>query len=174
MKKEKTTGYIKPLCLWAAVLLWMGLIFGFSGQTGERSSALSGGVLHGLFSALVPGFRDMSGAAQAELMGPWQLWIRKTAHFLVYLVLGALTALAAGSHPLRRRWKFLLPAALCLLYAAGDEFHQSFIPGRAPQVRDVCIDFAGALTGILLTRLFCSLWERHRRKRASGGEDVGR
>jgi VanZ family protein len=84
-------------------------------------------------------------------------------------VLGVLATLAADSHPLRRPWKLLLPAVLCLLYAAGDEFHQSFIPGRGPQIRDVCIDFAGALTGILLTRLFCSLWERRRRRKETGG-----
>lgn len=41
-----------------------------------------------------------------------------------------------------------------LLYAASDEFHQSFIPGRNARITDVLIDFFGAIIGILLlTRL---------------------
>ena len=34
---------------------------------------------------------------------------------------------------------------LCILYAAGDEFHQSFTEGRGPSPVDVAIDSAGAL-----------------------------
>ncbi len=53
------------------------------------------------------------------------------------------------------RASFRFPAAaaalvLCLLYAASDEFHQLFVPGRSCQFRDVCIDTLGAAAGILL------------------------
>lgn len=37
-----------------------------------------------------------------------------------------------------------------ILYACSDEFHQLFIPGRAGQIRDVCIDSTGALIMILI------------------------
>ena len=37
---------------------------------------------------------------------------------------------------------------LCTCYAATDEFHQIFVPGRTPKVTDVMIDSAGAALGI--------------------------
>lgn len=38
---------------------------------------------------------------------------------------------------------------ICILYAISDEVHQLFVPGRGGQVRDVIIDSAGAIAGIL-------------------------
>lgn len=38
---------------------------------------------------------------------------------------------------------------LAILYAASDEFHQSFVPGRGSGILDVGIDGLGALLGIL-------------------------
>ena len=38
-------------------------------------------------------------------------------------------------------------------YAVLGEFHQLFVPGRSCQFRDVCIDSAGILTGIVLFSL---------------------
>jgi VanZ family protein len=34
----------------------------------------------------------------------------------------------------------------CAIYAAMDEYHQSFVAGRGPSVRDVVIDTCGAIT----------------------------
>lgn len=38
----------------------------------------------------------------------------------------------------------------CILYACSDEWHQSFVSGRSPQITDICIDTCGALSLILL------------------------
>ena len=38
----------------------------------------------------------------------------------------------------------------CVLYAATDEFHQSFVGGRGPSVRDVGIDSLGVLIATIL------------------------
>ena len=38
-------------------------------------------------------------------------------------------------------------------YAVTDEFHQSFVPGRSCELRDVMIDSCGVLTGVLLATL---------------------
>jgi len=40
--------------------------------------------------------------------------------------------------------------SVCVLFAVSDEFHQQFVPGRGPQVRDVFIDSSGAALGLLL------------------------
>ena len=52
------------------------------------------------------------------------------------------------------------PANLALLigilYAVSDEFHQLFVPGRAGQFRDVLVDGAGTVLGVLLASIVIS------------------
>ena len=43
-------------------------------------------------------------------------------------------------------------------YAASDEFHQSFVPGRGPSIIDVGIDSLGVLTGILIVLIIISIY----------------
>jgi VanZ family protein len=76
----------------------------------------------------------------------------KVAHFLAYLVFGALLARAAG-----RRGAFLGAVAIGLAFAAVDELFQGLIPGRVPDVMDWVADAAGVLTGVLLYRLWRAL-----------------
>lgn len=42
-----------------------------------------------------------------------------------------------------------LSFAICFLYAVSDEYHQSFVAGRSPQLKDVMIDSLGALSVLL-------------------------
>ena len=151
--------------LWGCTALWMGVIFFFSSQTGDSSGALSGDLIDSVLPLVYPPYRGMGPAEQTSLVDFWQFFVRKSAHFTVYMVLGLLTSLAAVSHPLRERFRVLLPLAICLLYAAGDEFHQSFVPGRGPQLRDVAIDFCGAALGVILITLCRLLWRRRGKKR---------
>ena len=47
----------------------------------------------------------------------------------------------------------LIAWGISTAYAATDEFHQIFVPGRAGMLTDVMIDSSGALAGILLAAL---------------------
>ena len=77
-------------------------------------------------------------------LGGWDLVLRKLAHTAEYAILGALLVRATG-----RSW---LALGLGVLYAASDEFHQTFVEGRVGAVHDVAIDAAGAAIGIVLYR----------------------
>jgi VanZ family protein len=73
----------------------------------------------------------------------WDLVLRKLAHMTEYAVLTvlwwrALRGLGAG-RPL------VLAIGISLLYAASDEFHQTFVEGRTGTPVDVGIDFVGML-----------------------------
>lgn len=73
--------------------------------------------------------------------------IRKSAHFFEY---GLLAALLAITFYLLKQSKLNLviySLFITLMCAVGDEFYQSFI-GRGSNVRDIVIDFSGALFGI--------------------------
>jgi VanZ family protein len=97
-------------------------------------------------------------SAQSTLPGPSQplldTLLKKGAHFGVYAGLAfwwwrALGS-ARGTAPERLSNGTVLALAfiLTVLYAASDEFHQSFTPSRHPSPWDVLIDTAGAATAL--------------------------
>jgi VanZ family protein len=75
-------------------------------------------------------------------LGTWDLVLRKVAHFAEYAVLGALFLRALRSE--------VLAVSAGIAYAATDELHQHFVAGRHAALRDVAIDAAGILAGVLL------------------------
>jgi VanZ family protein len=88
--------------------------------------------------------------------------IRKSAHFIAYLILGFLVSHAMKNEAStatawKRRGASLL---FCVVYAISDEFHQIFVPGRGPLVKDVFIDGSGAALGIILSVVAKQLWRR--------------
>ena len=147
-----------------ALVLWCAFIFYMSARVAQDSDALSLGFAGRFLHLVVPGFSDMSAADQLALAKSINHPVRKLAHFTEYLVLGMLAVNALRLHvgssecdsengAATSSRNFCIPAlswAFCILYAASDEFHQLFVPGRAGLITDVCIDSAGALLGILL------------------------
>lgn len=47
----------------------------------------------------------------------------------------------------------LVAGFICVAFACGDEYHQSFVSGRSPSKRDVAIDSFGIFWGIILARI---------------------
>lgn len=72
--------------------------------------------------------------------------LRKAAHFTEFTALGMCLAWRFGMLGKGKLRPFLWgTAAACV-----DETIQVFVPDRGPAIRDVCIDSAGVLTGIVL------------------------
>ncbi|MCR5682928.1 MAG: VanZ family protein [Clostridiales bacterium] len=140
--------YTRPLrfVLWLLVLAWMAVIFCFSMENADESSSTSGAVIRWLLERFDKGFPALSPTEQFAEIEAWSFAVRKLAHFLIFAVLGLLTA-AACSVDLGRKEAFLTALALGIVYAAADEIHQAFVPGRACQLRDVLIDASGVLLG---------------------------
>lgn len=136
------------------MLAWMLLIFSMSAQNATNSSKTSGNMIGTVLSVFYPGFDGLSEDSKAELIASFQFIARKAAHFSLYAILGFLSFLTVISY---RNLKFglraALSAAICLLYAVSDEFHQLFVPGRSCELRDICIDFCGSLLMITLSAL---------------------
>ena len=82
----------------------------------------------------------------------------KCAHIYIYCALGVSMAVTVQLwlHRVTLRQKALLASALCMLFAAGDEFHQYFVPGRAAQLSDVAIDAMGFLPCV--AAVYLMLW----------------
>lgn len=134
-----------PIAAWAAVLIWMAVIFFLSHQPGSESGELSSLITEKIIAAA-----EQISPALGDSVETLHTIVRKSAHFIAYLLLGilALNALQkSGAGGFRSyAYAFLIAAA----YAMSDEFHQLFIPGRSGEIRDVGIDSAGAATGLLL------------------------
>ena len=142
----------------------MALIFYLSSQNAAISSETSGSVIETVADIFYPDFSEFSDEKQAEIISSLQFIVRKAAHFSLYAVLGVLSFLSVISYrDLKYKFRILLSAVICLIYAASDEFHQLFVSGRSAEIRDVCIDFCGSLIAItvlaLLSRYIKSVYK---------------
>ena len=136
-------------------ILWMTIIFLGSSDmlSAEHTSRF-----------LVPFLRWLDPQISFATLNAIQLGIRKLGHLTEYAVLAMLLwrALRGGT-----RWQmkmsilFLVAVLACAIFAASDEFHQSFVPSRTSSPQDVMIDICGAFLGLAVCWMFA------RRKRAT-------
>jgi VanZ family protein len=82
-------------------------------------------------------------------LGTWDTVLRKIAHVTEFAALTLLWGWALA--PLSRR-AIPLAAAIALLYAATDEYHQSFVEGRSGSPLDLAIDALGVTIGAAVLR----------------------
>jgi VanZ family protein len=137
------------LTLWLPVVVWMAAIFIGSSQQGLPTPE----------SAV------------------WDTLIKKTGHVLEYSLLGVLLWRAchgsmerttneeaglSATSAMPANPGLLVPSVLTMilggLYAASDELHQSFVPTRHGNLRDVTIDTVAVTLGMILL----VLWRRCR------------
>ena len=79
-------------------------------------------------------------------------WSDKLVHFTVYALLGSSVVYAFPQTFARQRATLVLITVIvvCGLYGIGDEYHQSFIPGRYPSATDALADGLGGLCAGLI------------------------
>ena len=121
---------------WLPAMAWAAVIFTLS--TNWFSGEHTGSVLMPLLSALFP--HAHPATLQAVHQG-----LRKAAHFTEYFVFTLLLYRALRIGP---EWSFrtaLIALGIAALYSIGDEFHQSFAPGRVASAADCLIDMSGAI-----------------------------
>ena len=132
----------KRLRLCTALLICnLVFIWGNSLLPGEVSGAFSDWV-KAILAKLFSGDADDSSGGGL---------LRKVAHFTEFAALGLCLA---WLHGMLQKGK-LRPFLWGVLAASVDETIQRFVPDRGPSVKDVCIDSAGVLAGIIL------LWIGH-------------
>jgi len=104
---------------WLPALILMAVIFAASDTPGEQ----------------LPDFQS------------WDRIVKKGGHMLGYALL--CVAYLYGLEGTRRTsaGRILFAILLTAVYAATDEFHQSFTPGRSATLLDVGLDAAGAVLG---------------------------
>ena len=126
---------------WLPVIAWM--IFVFVGSTDLMSAEHTSRFIGPFLRWFVPN-------VTAGTVGSVQFFVRKCGHLTEYAILAALLfrMLRQGRGNFRRA--AVLALFLASIYAALDEFHQSFVPSRTASPSDVAIDVAGALIGVAI------------------------
>lgn len=128
-------------------LAWAVFIFCRSAQPASSSGEESGRLLT-FFQQFFPWMNDFI--------------IRKAAHLTEFFVFGALVSCTVRAAGKNIPW-FAVGAGL--LVAVSDELIQLTQEGRSCEVRDILIDFAGALFAAVIFRLIFGLYDR--KKKAS-------
>lgn len=113
---------------WLPALIWMVVIFGLSHQTGSD------------LNSYLP---------WVQRLMPW-LNSFDMGHFVSYFILACLIWWAMASHRLIASFIVVL---ICILYGITDEYHQSFIAGRTPDLLDIRNDTIGALIAMVVVRI---------------------
>lgn len=154
----RTRTLLRIFSLATAVLIMIA-IFCMSAQSGEESSSLSGSLTGSVLDKTENGFSELDDAEKSEIIESVGKYVRKAAHFAEYFVLcGALTVFAF-TFEIKRISACGLSIALATVYAASDEIHQLFVPGRCGLLTDVLIDAAGAIFGAAFVLLLCAIFK---------------
>jgi VanZ family protein len=148
-------------------LVVMILIFYFSSCDATESSQSSSRVVQLLIDfGKRCNLLHLSGQEEAQFADWLTLPVRKCAHMTEYAVLSWCFFLWIYNLV---DWYPYIPAFICtFLYAATDEYHQLYVPGRAGRVTDVLIDSAGALIALFLLSRILRALHRRREKKAKG------
>ena len=85
--------------------------------------------------------------------GFWDLFVKKGGHLVGYSLLAAAYYHALNNSKRSPKWLFVLALCMTATYAASDEWHQKFTPGRSASLLDVGIDIAGGILGIVVSCL---------------------
>lgn len=125
---KRTVGYL----LLAACMV---IIFLFSHQGHEVSSGQSMGIVNAV--------SHTTGVQLPETV------VRKSAHVLIYFILGILAYNVAMGYRYSRRLLIIGSIVFVCLYAISDEAHQYFVSGRSAEVGDVLLDTTAGSLGIV-------------------------
>ncbi len=102
---------------------------------------------------LVPFLRWLDPQISWAALNAIQITVRKLGHVIEYAILAALLwrALRGGTRlTLKVGILFAVAWLVCAIFAASDEFHQSFVSSRTASGTDVMIDICGALIGLAI------------------------
>ena len=137
----------RRLCCLLLAIVWMTTIFRFSAQPADESGQMSLRFGMSICRMVVPHFEDKTVEQQETMARRIEFPVRKAAHMTEYAIL-ALLLLGMITKDRITRKQLLSVICLVAAYAATDEYHQLFVPGRSGQVRDVVIDTVGGTLGL--------------------------
>ena len=153
--RDKVKKYCKIVIYTLLVILTMSYIFSNSLQSSEISNGRSGKIVEFISSII-------NNKIPKETLN---IIIRKLAHGTEFAILGVFLGLLTYEiSKLRKQAIISFPLLISLCTAVTDEFIQSF-NNRSESIKDILIDFGGAISGLLIISLVLLLIKKYRRIR---------
>ena len=159
MKKFDKKTQIKILNI-ILIIIWMTIIFKFSGQIGTESGNTSRKFTVQIIKILT----GKSLSIHEPFVDNLQSIIRKLAHFSIYTVGGFLIMNYQYGTNKKEYRKILYSIIFGGSYAITDEIHQIWVPGRSGNIFDVGIDTLGVVTGVLIYITFRGILKKVRNR----------
>ena len=132
--------FILSLCTLVAIFI-------FSSQDGVQSKTVSKNVTREIVD-INPKTKDLRENEKDKIVEKSQPFIRKTAHFTIYMLFGIMLMGFCSAYDAKWNKRLAITVICGLIYAISDEIHQAITGGgRTPRIFDVCIDTIGTLTG---------------------------
>uniref|UniRef100_UPI00402AB03E VanZ family protein n=1 Tax=[Lactobacillus] rogosae TaxID=706562 RepID=UPI00402AB03E len=142
---------IKKILIWLPAIVMAMIIFGFSKQDGEESSGLSYKAADIILTVCdKAGIIDCNENNRESMIEAVQFPIRKAAHMTEYAIFSIFVMIALIVDGIKGVRIPVISAVIAIAFAATDEFHQTFVPGRYGCVLDVLIDAAGSIIGLII------------------------
>lgn len=152
---------------WILVIIWLGIIFFFSNREAIESDNQSKGLINKIVNITIK-ITDKIGITnniteeqKHQIIEKLNPYVRKIAHMTEYFILTLLTILALRVTGVTGKKVFVISLLLCFLYAAGDEYHQTFVDHRTGQFSDVLIDTFGGMIGCLIMYIIYKMQVKH-------------
>lgn len=156
--KKNIFFFLKPLSFLPALVM-MYVIFGFSAQDAQTSGNLS---MDFSYKVIEIGNNILEKGLDEQQMEYYAFRIehpvRKAAHMTEYFILAVAVSFPFYVYGMRGIRLISTAAVICVAFAAGDEYHQSFVAGRGPSVTDVGIDSIGVFFGVLAVQILCRIF----------------
>ncbi|PUU87217.1 VanZ family protein [Halanaerobium sp.] len=133
---------LKKILSWAAVFIWLLVIYNFSAQSAKESSRLSAGLSKVIYRVLT------ERAGLKVQLSSFHSFLRQGAHFFIFFVLALflLNAFRVSGYEFEKAITYTL--LISLAYAGLDEIHQIYVPGRTAELKDIFVDGLGIISGI--------------------------
>ncbi len=148
------------------MIIWMAVIFMFSARDANESTKDSNTIGLMICKVVYSDFDSWPEYKQLEYAKKIDHPVRKSGHVSEYIVLSILVLGAIipefksfkvtnssfiGLISAKAKYRFyvywIVGIIISILYAATDEFHQYFVPGRSAEFKDVMIDSIGVVIG---------------------------
>lgn len=143
--KNKTV--YKRIAIWLLTILYLGLIFLFSNQTGPQSNKISNEIANEIKQTVsLPHILHEKNFIRNL---DYNYILRKCAHVTEYFLLFILLYIALRLCSQKIKTSTIFAFTFCIIFSCLDEFHQSLIGSRTPALKDVIIDVSGALLGFI-------------------------
>lgn len=148
---------LKKILSWLLVIIWIIIIFIFSGMDSKSSNNKSEKTINKVVETTLDATNNLgitnkhpNNFKLNEFVLKLNRPFRKCMHAFVYFVLAILVLNALKVSNVKNYKLYLICFIICFLHSLLDEYHQTFINGRTGQIIDSIIDTSGSIVGIMI------------------------